>query len=187
MRFIAWLLLTAAPIGVLSLLPSPAELEAPMTAQAELGRIELERWRAVNSQTSAHTTTTTEFPEPVVAPPVTLPPTTTTTTTLPDIRCVEWWNAAVVAGWPTDLIPTLLNDIVWAESRCQPDATNGSDHGLAQINWRTWSDFVESMGLRLDHLYQPELNLRVAYLVSVLATEYGWRWCQPWDSSGNHC
>ena len=92
------------------------------------------------------------------------------------------------AGWPTDRATILLNSIVWAESRCQPDATNGKDHGLTQINWPTWKDQIENvLGLRKDHLYDPTLNLIVALHVATEAESYGWRWCQPWNASGDHC
>lgn len=185
MRLLAWLFLTAVPIGIVSQLPDPAELEAPMTAQAEQGRIELERlWADTGHPTSTQPTTIVS-PTTVALPTGTNP--STTTTTLPNVRCVEWWQAAVTAGWPTERIPVLLDSIVWAESRCLPDVTNRYDDGLTQINWATWSQLVTDMGLKREHLMQPELNLRVALMVAQAAENHGWRWCQPWDSSGNHC
>lgn len=187
MRFIAWLTLTALPLGVLSQLPNDIELETEMVAYSDQGRAELERWWAdTGNQTSNQTAESTV--QTTAAPPTsTTPATTTTTTTLPDVRCAEWWHAAEVAGWPAERITTLLDSIVWAESRCLPDVDNGSDYGLTQINFATWGDLVTSMGLKQAHLYQPELNLRVALLVAQEAENLGWRWCQPWDSSGNHC
>ena len=185
MRFIAWLTLTALPLGVLSQLPNDIELETEMVAYSDQGRAELERlWADTGTQTSNQTTSTVQ---PSVAPPTTTTTSSTTTTTLPDVRCVEWWAAAEVAGWPAERISTLLDSIVWAESRCLPDVDNGSDYGLTQINWATWGDLITFMGLRQAHLYQPELNLAVALMVSQQAENLGWRWCQPWDSSGNHC
>jgi hypothetical protein len=185
MRLLAWLFLTALPIGIVSQLPDPAELEAPMTAQAEQGRIELERlWADTGTLTS---TTANNDSSTTVALPTGTTTTTTTTTTLPDVRCVEWWHAAATAGWPAERIPVLLDSIIWAESRCLPDVTNGHDDGLTQINWSTWSQLVTDIGLQRQHLMQPELNLRVALMVAQAAENHGWRWCQPWDSSGNHC
>ena len=186
MRLLAWLFLTALPIGIVSQLPDPAELEAPMTAQAEQGRIELERlWADTGTLTS--TTANNDSSTTVALPTGTTTTTTTTTTTLPNVRCVEWWHAAATAGWPAERIPVLLDSIIWAESRCLPDVTNGHDDGLTQINWATWSQLVTDIGLQRQHLMQPELNLRVALMVAQAAENHGWRWCQPWDSSGNHC
>lgn len=197
MRLLAWLVLTALPIGIISQMPNDIELETEMVAYSDQGRAELERlWADTGTPTSNQQTVRT-----TVALPTTTPTPyqgeggdepayhleSTTTTTVPAVRCAEWWHAAVVAGWPAERIPKLLDSIVWAESRCQPDATNGADWGLAQINWATWSHLVDSMGLKRDHLMQPELNLRVALLVAQEAENQGWRWCQPWDNSGNHC
>ena len=94
------------------------------------------------------TTTTVTYPTPATVIVPALPE--HTATTLPrQIRCAEHWDAAIRAGWSTERATTLLNSIVWAESRCQPDATNGNDHGLAQINWPTWGEQIENkLGLR---------------------------------------
>ena len=53
----------------------------------------------------------------------------------PDTPCQEWVPEAIAAGWPADrdVIETLMS-IIWRESRCQPDAWNGRDAGLTQIN-----------------------------------------------------
>ena len=131
------------------------------------------------------TTTTVTYPTPTT---VIVRATPDVETAPRQIRCVEHWDAAMRAGWSTERATTLLNSIVWAESRCQPDATNGKDHGLTQINWPTWGEQIENeLGLRKDHLYDPTLNLVVALHVATEAESYGWRWCQPWDASGDHC
>ena len=133
------------------------------------------------------TTTTVTYPTPatVIIPAL---PEHTATTVPRQIRCAEHWDSAIRAGWTTERATILLNSIVWAESRCLPDATNGKDHGLAQINYPTWGEQIENeLGLRKDHLYDPTLNLIVALHVATEAESYGWRWCQPWDASGDHC
>ena len=131
------------------------------------------------------TTTTVTYPTPST---VIVRATPDVETAPRQIRCVEHWDAAMRAGWSTERAITLLNSIVWAESRCQPDATNGNDHGLTQINWPTWGEQIENkLGLRKDHLYDPTLNLVVALHVATEAEKYGWRWCQPWNASGSHC
>ena len=99
------------------------------------------------------------------------------------VRCGDWASVALRAGWPEERLEVLLEDIVWDESRCLPDATNGADHGLLQINWATWSEYVESFGFTRDDLYVPEINLWIGAQIAAKATEAGWRWCQPWDSS----
>lgn len=99
------------------------------------------------------------------------------------VRCGNWAAVALKAGWPEERLELLLDDIIWDESRCQADATNGSDHGLLQINWSTWGDYVESFGLTRDDLYLPEINLWIGAQIAAKATDAGWRWCQPWDSS----
>ena len=131
------------------------------------------------------TTTTVTYPTPTT---VIVRATPDVETAPRQIRCVEHWDAAMRAGWSTERATTLLDKIVWAESRCQPDATNGKDHGLAQINYPTWGEQIENeLGLRKDHLYDPTLNLVVALHVATEAESYGWRWCQPWNASGRHC
>ena len=131
------------------------------------------------------TTTTVTYPTPTT---VIVRATPDVETAPRQIRCVEHWDAAMRAGWSTERATTLLDKIVWAESRCQPDATNGKDHGLTQINWPTWGEQIENeLGLRKDHLYDPTLNLVVALHVATEAESYGWRWCQPWNASGRHC
>ena len=140
---------------------------------------------SIYGQPENTTTTTVTYPTPTT---VIVRATTEVETAPRQIRCAEHWDAAMRAGWSTERATTLLNSIVWAESRCQPDATNGNDHGLTQINWPTWGEQIENeLGLRKDHLYDPTLNLIVALHVATEAESYGWRWCQPWNASGRHC
>lgn len=158
----------------------------------------------------AHTATSTEQVQPASTIPVSsmpapstsergivqvLPEVTVTTTTSTTAavsvgwngKCVEWWSTAVQMGWPERLLPT-LGEVMWNESRCQADATNGKDHGLTQISWHYHADRVHSFGYTKNDLYVPAVNLMVAYDIyqdALNTSGYcGW-W--PWNPSGNYC
>ena len=174
---------------ILTLLPSDYELDqqmraasvsvtgfgyTPTTTSTTLVTNQLTR----NTDLNQLPVEVAESPEPVAS--------TLSATTAPlqlGVRCGDWASVALRAGWPEDRLEVLLDDIVWDESRCLPDATNGADHGLLQINWTTWSEYVQSFGFTRDDLYVPEINLWIGAQIAAKATEAGWRWCQPWDSS----
>ena len=108
---------------------------------------------------------------------VTVPPTTTTTipaVAIPEsAECPQWWPLAVEVGWPVEELP-MLDRILWRESRCLPDAWNGHDAGLTQIN-QIHTEFVAVMGWSWPQdMYNPEYNLRFALK---LWQGSGWR---PW-------
>ena len=132
-------------------------------------------------QVSSHSTAIAQHPEPVAS--------STTTSMAPEnvfmhgVRCGNWAAVALKAGWPEERLELLLDDIIWDESRCKADATNGVDHGLLQINWSTWGEYVESFGFTREDLYIPEINLWIGAQIAAKATDAGWPWCQPWDSS----
>ena len=90
-------------------------------------------------------------------------------------------------GWPDELLP-ILDEVMWRESRCTPDATNGADHGLVQVNWSTWRPLVERFGYTKADLYVPAVNLFIGRLIYNAAVVSGYRcpW-SPWASSGNYC
>ncbi len=172
---------------ILTLLPSDYELDQQM-------RVPLSHLPGYNETTTTdglkptskqrEEVSTTSPPVVPESPPTTSTPTTSTTTPPGrGARCGEWALSASKAGWPAEWVDILLDDIIWDESRCQPDATNGFDHGLAQINWTTWGDYVESFGFTKADLYIPEINLWIALQIAHKADAAGWRWCQPWDSS----
>ena len=48
-------------------------------------------------------------------------------------QCGEWHDLAISVGWSESDWP-ILSRIMYRESRCQPDAWNGSDAGLVQCN-----------------------------------------------------
>jgi hypothetical protein len=176
---------------ILLLLPSDYELDQQMRSASisvtgsnytpQTTAVELEQTKQRAETSTTHSTAIAQHPEPVAS--------STTTSTAPEnvfmhgVRCGNWAAVALKAGWPEERLDLLLDDIIWDESRCQPDATNGADHGLLQINWSTWSDYVQSFGFTRDDLYIPEINLWIGAQIAAKATDAGWRWCQPWDSS----
>lgn len=136
-----------------------------------------------------------EAPRTVTLAQVTLPDPTTTsvapTTTQgpilplvgPDTPCQEWIPTALEAGWPSDrqLLETLMS-VLWKESRCQPQAWNGHDAGLAQIN-QIHTAWIAELGLgdHPDAMFDPLLNLTFAwklYSSREAAGKCGWT---PWS------
>lgn len=194
MRLLAAFILTPITLGVLAQLPDGQKLDSEMVAYSDQGRLELELLWAGTSKPVGRTVSILDKTSPPTTTPTTTTSTTTSTTTTTavpyvvlNVRCQEWWTTAVEAGWSNDRIPVLLDRIVWAESRCLPDVDNGNDFGLTQVHWPVWGDMVHAMGYTQQGLYDPVINLRVALKISQEAENIGWRWCQPWDSSGSHC
>lgn len=118
---------------------------------------------------------------------------TTPPTTLPDTPCAEWYDTALRVGWPVEQWER-LSKILFRESRCQPDALNGSDPnggstGLSQINhfWckptrYTANGWLQDQGVltTCEELYDPETNLRAALYIwtySAYRNRDGW---SPW-------
>ena len=106
--------------------------------------------------------------------------TTTTTTFVPallpvDHVCYDWLPLLLETGWPTepDILATALT-IMWRESRCQPDADSGPDHGLFQVN-RYWCEpsrytpngWLQDRGLVVDcdSLFDPAINVASALAI----------------------
>jgi lysozyme-like protein len=72
-----------------------------------------------------------------------------------DGRCSQWASTALAAGWSSSDWPT-VDRIMYAESRCNPDAYNGASGvaGLMQIH-PLWKADSECAG----NLYDPYTNL----------------------------
>jgi hypothetical protein len=129
--------------------------------------------------------------------------TTSTTSTVPftrladfhpDTKCQEWFQTAITVGWPNNT-ETLekLGRLLWKETRClnitplssDPELAkrfNGSDHGIAQINERVHTNYVEQVFNMpfAEAMSDPTLNLRFAYLLySDIAEGGGCGW-KPW-------
>jgi len=126
-----------------------------------------------------------EYAQPIPVVPVTVPATTTTvapTTTLPNVHvttaevvrvtattvawpeglCAEWYVTAHTVGWPVELLP-VIGEIMWRESRCLPDVWGTGAYGLTQLQWSAHSHWISDLGYGRDDLYNPAINLAVAW------------------------
>lgn len=82
-----------------------------------------------------------------------------------DTECQQWLQTALQAGWPNDRkILDRLGFIMWRESRCQPEADSGPDHGLTQIN-QIHTQWITDLGWTLEEMKDPAKNLRFAWLL----------------------
>ena len=82
-----------------------------------------------------------------------------------ETECQQWLQTALEAGWPNDRkILDRLGFIMWRESRCQPDADSGPDHGLTQIN-QIHTQWITDLGWTLEEMKDPAKNLRFAWLL----------------------
>ena len=82
-----------------------------------------------------------------------------------DTKCQQWLQTALEAGWPNDRkILDRLGFVMWRESRCQPDADSGPDHGLTQIN-QIHTQWITDLGWTLEEMKDPAKNLRFAWLL----------------------
>ena len=111
-----------------------------------------------------------------------------TTTTVPDdARCPAWWSTLAIA-FPADQLQN-ADRVIWAESRCQPDAhrtTSGrvgsGDHGLFQINM-VHLPMLEEYGITAHDLFTPGQNVVAAWIIYQQAERWwgcGWK---PWYMS----
>jgi len=119
-------------------------------------------------------------------------PTTTTSSTIyidPYTSACEQFSAlAVNLGWPADQ-RTVLESIMFRESRCIPNSVNtkdpnGGSRGLMQING-FWTPWLKDAGIitKAENLLQAEVNLRAALAIYNYGIErhgYGWG---PWSAT----
>ena len=177
MKLILFAILTLVPFGY-----AVSELPPEDEVAVETERLQLKAPESTSS-------TSTTVPSRTVATLEVRP----TTTSTPEIsvadgaKCSEWWATAASMGWPTDLLP-ILDEVMWRESRCIANATNGADHGLVQVNWSTWRPLIERMGYTKTDLYVPAVNLLLGRMIYNEAVAHGYRcpW-SPWASSGEYC
>jgi hypothetical protein len=126
----------------------------------------------------------------ISAEPYIIGPSTTTSSTLfidPYATACEQFSAlAVNIGWPLDQ-RTVLESIIYRESRCNPSAVNrkdpnGGSRGLMQINgfWNKW--LIERKIIeRPKDLLQAQTNLRAGLEIYNYGLErYGFGW-GPWS------
>jgi len=124
--------------------------------------------------------------------PYLIEPTTTTSSTIyidPYTSACEQLSAlAVNLGWPQNE-RTVLESVMFRESRCIPNAVNSKDpnggsRGLMQING-FWTPWLTDAGIitQVDDLLQAETNLLAAlaiYNYGVDKHGYGWG---PWSAT----
>ena len=129
---------------------------------------------------------------PISVQPYLIEPTTTTSSTIyidPYTSACEQFSAlAVNLGWPTDQ-RTVLESVMFRESRCIPNSVNSKDpnggsRGLMQING-FWTPWLTDAGIinQVDDLLQAETNLLAAlaiYNYGVDKHGYGWG---PWSAT----
>jgi hypothetical protein len=102
--------------------------------------------------------------------------------------CEQFSALAVNLGWPADQ-RTVLESVMFRESRCLPDQVNSKDpnggsRGLMQING-FWTPWLKERGLitSKENLLQADVNLRAAleiYNYGVDRYGYGWG---PWSAT----
>lgn len=166
----------------------------------------------VGTPAAAPESTTTTVVTTTVAP-TTQPP--ATTTTLPDLsnvdftwiardihgKCGEWYNLAMLVGWPADQWPT-MSYVLYRESRCNIDSWNKTDpasgsRGLMQINgsWcrpNKWNPhpagWLGAQGIltSCEDLFNPEVNLRAGLAIWLYGQDrHGCGWRGPWATPCN--
>ena len=118
-------------------------------------------------------------------------PSTTTSSTLfidpYSTACEQFSALAVNIGWPLDQ-RTVLESIIYRESRCNPSAVtrkdpNGGSRGLMQING-FWNKWLIERGIiqRPKDLLQAQTNLRAGLEIYNYGVErYGFGW-GPWST-----
>lgn len=118
-------------------------------------------------------------------------PSTTTSSTLfidpYSTACEQFSALAVNIGWPLDQ-RTVLESIIYRESRCNPSAVNrkdpnGGSRGLMQING-FWNKWLIERGIiqQPKDLLQAQTNLRAGLEIYNYGVErYGFGW-GPWST-----
>lgn len=108
---------------------------------------------------------------------------------LPDpalYHCPTIIAEAQSVGWEEQTLSTLDN-IIWAESRCQSDVVGTGAVGVLQIQYNAHEDWINKAGYSRDDLFDVETNLRVGLmLASYSLIAYGCMY-QPWYMSGDWC
>jgi hypothetical protein len=127
--------------------------------------------------------------------PYLIEPSTTTSSTSSTVfidpyasACEQFSALAVNLGWPADQ-RTVLESVMFRESRCLPQSVNSKDvnggsRGLMQING-FWTPWLTERGLitSAENLLQADVNLRAAleiYNYGVDRYGYGWG---PWSAT----
>ena len=155
-------------------------LYAPsVPATVTLGMLTAQQLEDRAEELTATTTTTSTTVAPVVVPS--------------DTPCAEWLPLAVQVGWPNDTdILQRLGQVMWKESRCQPQACSKSDsdrqcrdYGLTQGNWTAHNEWWANLGITPDEMFDPATNLRWAWLLYSGREARGQCGWQPWSKPCN--
>jgi hypothetical protein len=103
--------------------------------------------------------------------------------------CEQFSALAVNLGWPADQ-RTVLESVMFRESRCTPQAHNttlnkdkSQDWGLLQINGRSWTKWLQGKGMitQVEDLLHAETNLLAGLEIYNYGVErYGFGW-GPWS------
>jgi soluble lytic murein transglycosylase-like protein len=134
-------------------------------------------------------------PSTIALAPYLIEPSTTTSSTSSTIyidpytsACEQFSALAVNLGWPQNE-RTVLESVMFRESRCIPNAVNSKDpnggsRGLMQING-FWTPWLTDAGIitQVDDLLQAQTNLLAAlaiYNYGVGKHGYGWG---PWSAT----
>lgn len=166
--------------------PVPESIpDPPDPAPVAVASVDATTTTSAPTTTTAPPTTTTTPPTTTTSPPTTTS-TTSTTTTLPPApgpastvhpAAVEAWRPLVEAHFPATEVDRAL-DVMWCESRGNPDATNPTSGaaGLFQHIPRFWAERSVPAGFAGADIYDPEANVGVAaWLVAV----DGWKHWYP--------
>lgn len=102
------------------------------------------------------------------------------------LKCPEMASVAISAGWQTDDIP-VIDEIMWAESRCQPDVVGKGALGVTQIQWNAHKHWIEPLGYSRENLFDPQTNLKVALMLAHYSQVQHGCMFQPWYMSGDWC
>ncbi len=127
--------------------------------------------------------------------PYLIEPSTTTSSTSSTIyidpyssACEQFSALAVNLGWPADQ-RTVLESVMFRESRCIPQSVNSNDpnggsRGLMQING-FWTPWLTDAGIinQVNDLLHAETNLLAALAIYNYGVErYGYGW-GPWSAT----
>jgi len=104
---------------------------------------------------------------------------------LSNAKCPEWLGFA--AKWFDANELKTVDQIIWAESRCQPDVVGNGGYGLMQIQWSVWGDTINAQGFHREDLFDPSVNIMWGFLIAHEAERIGWCTFQPWYMSGDWC
>jgi hypothetical protein len=105
--------------------------------------------------------------------------------------CKEWALPAMAAGWPPQDVPRLLN-IIWRESRCDPDAVRRNsrgapiDVGLTQIN-QIHGPMLAERGFSHMDMTDPHANLWFARVLFEWWDSRGKCGWSPWSATDPGC